>query len=79
MQVVKLSEQLILVSIILVSIINIFKYSKFYCGYGNHNIYIVEDPTPVDVDHTAHAVGPTIFTQRIMKTHVLKGWMGLIL
>ena len=29
----------------------------------NHNIYIAADHTPVDVDHAAHAGGPTMFTQ----------------
>ena len=33
----------------------------------NHNIYIVADPHPVDVDNAAHA----ICTQRIMTTHLL--------
>ena len=28
----------------------------------NHNFYIATDPTPVEVDHAAHPVGPTIFT-----------------
>ena len=26
----------------------------------NHNIYIAADPTPVDLDHAAHAGGPTM-------------------
>ena len=37
----------------------------------NHNIYIATDPTPLDVDHAAHAGGPTMCTQRIMTTHLL--------
>ena len=43
-------------------------------------MYIAADTTPVDVDHTAHAGGPTMFTQRISTTfktknisYVLKG------
>ena len=28
----------------------------------NNNIYIAADPTPVDIDHSALAGGPTIFT-----------------
>ena len=36
-----------------------------------HNIYITAVPTPVDVDHAAHAVGHTVYTQRIMTTHLL--------
>ena len=31
----------------------------------NHDIYIAAEPTPVDVDHAAHAGA---FTQRIMTT-----------
>ena len=37
----------------------------------NHNIFIVADHTPVDVDHAAHSGCPTIFNQRIMTTHLL--------
>ena len=32
----------------------------------NHNIYIAAYPTPVDVDHAAHAGELMMFTQRIM-------------
>ena len=34
-------------------------------------IYIVTEPTSVDVDHVAHAGGPTMFTWRIMTTQLL--------
>ena len=37
----------------------------------NHNIYIEANPTLADVEHDAHAGGPTMFTQRIMTTHLL--------
>ena len=31
---------------------------------------IAADPTPVDVDHDVHAGAPTMFTRRIMRTHL---------
>ena len=32
----------------------------------NRTIYISADPTPVNDDNTAHADGPTTFSQRVM-------------
>ena len=46
---------------------------KQLCRFAlmNYNIYIVAYPAHVDVDHSAHVWASTMFTQRIMRAHLL--------
>ena len=43
----------------------------FYVKAAVLYIYIVADPTLLDVDQDARACGPPVFTQQIMMTHLL--------
>ena len=47
-----------------------------------HNIYILTDPTRLNVDPAAHAGGPTTFAQRIVTTDeqtVQRSWSDIFM